>query len=148
MRFLGYTAFAALVNWHPAKAHVPADLTPGLAESWQQNTADRTKWTFKLRKGVKFHDGTPFNVDAVIWNLDRYFKTDSPQFDPTGGAIARGRNPWIAGYRKIDDWTVEIANPRPLSWRGRRSWSAAGALPQRSPEGVRRSSAARRPAQR
>ena len=47
-------------------------------------------------RGVKFHDGSDFNADAAIWNLDRYFKSDAPQFDPTGGAIARGRNPWIA----------------------------------------------------
>jgi hypothetical protein len=52
----------------------------------------------------------------VIWNLDRYFKADAPQTDPTGGAIARGRDPWIAGYRKIDNDTIEIGNPRPMSY--------------------------------
>ena len=38
------------------------------------------------------------------------------QFDPTGGAIARARDPWVASYRKIDDYTIEISNPRPLSY--------------------------------
>jgi hypothetical protein len=52
----------------------------------------------------------------VIWNLDRYFKPDAPQADPTGGAFARARDPWIVGYRKIDDYTVEISNPRPISY--------------------------------
>jgi hypothetical protein len=52
---------------------------------------DRKKWTFKLRSGVSFHDGTPFNADAVIWNLDRTFKRGAPHFDPQGSAINRGR---------------------------------------------------------
>jgi len=52
----------------------------------------------------------------VIWNFDRYFKSDVPQTDPTGGAFARARDPWITSFRKIDDYTVEIGNPRPMSY--------------------------------
>jgi ABC-type transport system substrate-binding protein len=40
---------------------------------------------------VKFRDGTDFNADVVIWNLDRYFKNDSPQFDPSSAGISRAR---------------------------------------------------------
>jgi ABC-type transport system substrate-binding protein len=118
VRFMGYTAFDALVNWDLTKADVPADITPGLAESWQQNPNDRTKWTFKLRKGVKFHDGTPFNADAVIWNFDRTFKQDAKQFDAQGSAINRGRPTYLAenGYRKIDDDTIEFTTTRPISY--------------------------------
>jgi ABC-type transport system substrate-binding protein len=65
---------------------------------------------------VKFHDGSDFNADAAIWNLDRYFKKDAKQFDPPGGAVAQARNPFVAGYRKIDDNTIEFTNPRPLSY--------------------------------
>lgn len=43
---------------------------PALAESWEMN-ADGTEFTFKLRQGVKFHDGTDFNAAAVKVNLDR-----------------------------------------------------------------------------
>ena len=57
-----------------------------------------------------------FNADAAIWNLDRYFKKDAKQFDPPGGAVAQARNPFVASYRKIDDSTIEITNPRPLSY--------------------------------
>ena len=45
---------------------------PGLATSWKAN-ADATSWTFNLRKGVKFQDGTPFNADAVVFNWQRFF---------------------------------------------------------------------------
>ena len=38
---------------------------------------DPTKWIFKLRRGVKFHDGTDFNADAVLWNWDK-IKTKKP----------------------------------------------------------------------
>src|ERR1700730_11053213 len=49
-----------------------ADLQPALAESWQ-STPDGKSWTFHLRKGVKFHDGTSFNAAAVCFNFDRWF---------------------------------------------------------------------------
>ncbi|HSD38580.1 MAG TPA: ABC transporter substrate-binding protein [Rhodocyclaceae bacterium] len=45
-------------------------VAPWLAESWQVSP-DRKTYTFKLRKDVKFHDGTPFNAAAVKFNLDR-----------------------------------------------------------------------------
>jgi peptide/nickel transport system substrate-binding protein len=118
VRFMGFTAFDALVNWDLSSADKPADITPGLAESWEQNKSDLTKWVFKLRQGVKFHDGTPFNADALIWNLDRSFNKDAKQFDPQASAINRGRPTYIAdgGYKKIDDYTVELTTTRPISY--------------------------------
>src|SRR6516164_8322898 len=115
VRFMGFTAFDALVNWDLSKADTVADIVPGLAESWQQDGGDRKKWTFKLRHGVSFHDGTPFNADAAIWNLDRTFKQGAPQFDPQGSAINRGRPTYLAedGHRKVDDFTIEFTTTRP-----------------------------------
>ncbi len=46
------------------------DLEPGLAETWQRS-ADGLIWTFHLRQGVQFHDGTPFDADAVVFSLTR-----------------------------------------------------------------------------
>lgn len=43
---------------------------PKLALSWSHSEDFKT-WTFKLRPGVKFQDGTPFNADAVVWNFNR-----------------------------------------------------------------------------
>lgn len=116
LRFLGYPVYEGLVLWDLSRADKLAEIRPGLAERWEQDASDNGKWIFHLRRGVKFHDGSDFNADAAIWNLDRYFKSDAPQFDPTGGALARGRDPWITGYRKIDDYTIEISNPHPLSY--------------------------------
>ncbi|WP_240416315.1 ABC transporter substrate-binding protein [Paenibacillus periandrae] len=45
-------------------------IQPWLAESWQISE-DKKSYTFKLRKDVKFHDGTPFNAEAVKFNFDR-----------------------------------------------------------------------------
>jgi peptide/nickel transport system substrate-binding protein len=49
-----------------------AELEPGLAEKWDISE-DGKEITFSLRKGVKFHDGTAFNAEAVCFNLDRWF---------------------------------------------------------------------------
>ena len=45
---------------------------PGLAESWEPN-ADGTVWTFKIREGVKFHDGDDLDAEAVCYNFDRWY---------------------------------------------------------------------------
>jgi peptide/nickel transport system substrate-binding protein len=48
------------------------DVQPSLAESWTPSN-NGTTWTFNLRQGVKFHDGTPFNAAAVCANFDRWY---------------------------------------------------------------------------
>jgi peptide/nickel transport system substrate-binding protein len=51
--------------------------TPQLAESWSVS-GDGKVYTFKLREGVKFTDGTPFNAQAVKWNFDRQYDMENP----------------------------------------------------------------------
>ncbi|GAB4527209.1 MAG: ABC transporter substrate-binding protein [Anaerolineae bacterium] len=53
------------------------NVIPSLATSWSSNE-DATVWTFQLREGVVFHDGTPFNADAVVFNFERWRFTDNP----------------------------------------------------------------------
>jgi ABC-type transport system substrate-binding protein len=116
MRFLGYPIFEGLILWDLAHADRLAGLRPGLAESWEQAPNDKNTWIFRLRRGVKFHDGTDFNADAVIWNLDRYFKNDSPQFEAAATGITRSRVPLLASYKKIDENTVALTTNKPASY--------------------------------
>jgi peptide/nickel transport system substrate-binding protein len=52
-------------------------IVPGLAESWTISK-DGLRYTFKLRKGIAFHDGTPFNADAVKFSIERQFNPEHP----------------------------------------------------------------------
>lgn len=108
MRFMGYTVFEALVAYDLSSADKPVTLVPGLATEWSVDAADPTKWTFKLREGVKFHDGSSFDADAVVWNLDKILNPDAPQYDEKQAAQGRGRIPTVASYSVIDSSTVEV----------------------------------------
>ena len=112
-RFLGFTAYDGLVNWDLSSATKPSDLVPGLAVSWSVDATDKTKWIFKLRDGVKFHDGSAFTADAIVWNLDKLLVKESPQFDPRQSAQGRSRIPAIASYKALDALTVEIITKTP-----------------------------------
>jgi ABC-type transport system substrate-binding protein len=113
MRFLGYTVYDGLINWDLSSAELASDLVPGLATSWAVDATDKTKWTFKLRPGVKFHDGSDFTADAVVWNLDKLLKSDAPQYDPRQSAQGKTRIPAVASYKVIDPLTVEIVTKAP-----------------------------------
>jgi peptide/nickel transport system substrate-binding protein len=113
MRFMGYTVYDGLINWDLSSADKPSDLVPGLATSWSVDATDKTKWTFKLREGVKFHDGSDFTAESVVWNLDKLLQDKSPQFDPRQSAQGRTRIPVVAGYKAIDKDTVEITTKVP-----------------------------------
>jgi peptide/nickel transport system substrate-binding protein len=52
-------------------------IVPGLAESWTISL-DGLWYTFKLRRGIKFHDGTPFNAEAVKFSIERQFNPEHP----------------------------------------------------------------------
>src|SRR5881397_3810014 len=60
-----------------ATAADSTEIVPGLAESWT-TSADGLTWTFKLRKGVRFHDGTPLDAAAVKFTFDRVIDSAHP----------------------------------------------------------------------
>ncbi len=76
-------------------------LAPGLAEAWQFS-ADGKVITMNLRKGVKFHDGTAFNAQAVKWNFDRFM-------DPKENSPRRADlQPYVEKMEVVDDSTMRL----------------------------------------
>ncbi|THF74157.1 ABC transporter substrate-binding protein [Cohnella fermenti] len=108
MRFVGYQLYDALVNWDLSDPDQPAALKPGLAESWETSEADPTLWTFHLRQNATFHDGTPFNADAVIFGLDRIMKTDFEYYDAQIAGNSGSGLRYVDSYEKVDDFTVTV----------------------------------------
>jgi peptide/nickel transport system substrate-binding protein len=115
LRFLGYPIFEGLVLWDLTKTDKVAGLRPGLAKNGA-GPVRQEDLDLPSAPRREFHDGTDFNADAVIWNLDRYFNGTSPQFEPPSSAMSRARVPLMGSYRKIDDQTVAITTTKPASY--------------------------------
>ena len=107
-RFVGYNLYNSLVLWDLSGKHADkaADIKPGLATEWQVDEANPKRWIFKLRKGVKWHDGCDFTADDVIWNWGYSADEKAPQFNPAQFAQTRPYLVNTAGVTKIDDYTV------------------------------------------
>ena len=112
-RFIGLTIFEALVAYDLSSADKPSPLMPGLATEWKVDAKDKTRWTFKLRPNVKFHDGSTFTAQSVVWNLDKLLDSKAEQFDLKQSAQGKGRIPTIKSYKAIDANTLEIITSEP-----------------------------------
>src|SRR5712671_207452 len=112
-RFTGLTMFDGLTSWDLSSADKPSTVIPGLAESWSVDAKDKTKWIFKLRRGVKFHDGTDFDADAAVFNFDKVLGKDKPQYEARLVAQTLPRMPTLTGARKVDDYTIEVSTSEP-----------------------------------
>jgi len=112
-RFTGIPMYDALTHWDLSRADAPSVLIPGLATSWAVDAKDRTKWVFKLRPGVKFHDGSEFNADAVVWNVQKVLDKAAPHFDPSQIGVTTSRMPTLRSARKVDNLTVELSTSEP-----------------------------------
>jgi ABC-type transport system substrate-binding protein len=115
-RFTGIPLFDALTHWDLSSTDKPSVLIPGLATEWAVSATDKTKWTFKLRKGVKFHDGSALTADAIIWNVDKVLNKAARHFAPDQIGVTVSRMPTLASARKIDDFTVELTTREPDSF--------------------------------
>jgi peptide/nickel transport system substrate-binding protein len=78
-------------------------LAPALATSWKQTAP--TVWRFELRRGVQFHDGTPFTADDVIFSVERAASEGSDMKTYVGP---------IKEVKKIDDHTIDIITNSPF----------------------------------
>ena len=115
-RFTGIPMYDALTHWDLSKADAPSVLIPGLATSWSVGAQDKTRWTFKLRSGVKFHDGSAFDADAVVWNVQKVLDKDALHFDASQVGVTASRMPTLRSARKIDALTVELTTSEPDSF--------------------------------
>lgn len=115
-RFSGIPMYDGLTQWDLSKSDGPSLLIPGLATEWKVDAKDKTRWVFKLRPNVKFHDGTPFNADAVVWNVGKVLDKTAKQFDPSQVGVTASRMPTLRSARKIDDLTVELTTSEPDSF--------------------------------
>lgn len=83
-----------LVSYTPGTA----DVEPALAESWEPSS-DALTWTFKIRQGVKFHDGTDLDAAAVCYNLDRMYSQTG-----AGATQAQYWSDTMGGFKgQVDD---------------------------------------------
>ena len=93
------------------------EIEPALAESWE-SSEDGLTWRFNLRKGVKFHDGTPFNAEAVLFSLNRQHDPNHP-FHNVGGSYTywsyTGLTEIVEKIAAPDAYTVQIILKRPYA---------------------------------
>ena len=81
-------------------------LEPSLAEEWEQ--IDETTWEFKLKEGVTFHDGSPFNAETVKANIERVN-------DPDIGSPLAFMYEMITEVEIVDDYTVRFITEYPFA---------------------------------
>lgn len=97
-------------------------VVPDLAESWEISP-DGLTYTFKLRQGVKFHDGTDFNAEAVKFNFDRWADPANPLHNKEGfeyyndmfGGYKGDETHVIKSVDVVDANTVKFTLNRPLA---------------------------------
>jgi len=97
------------IAWHvfDALTHVDenARLVPGLAESWR--AIDGTAWEFRLRRGIRFHDGGELTAEDVVASIERSRKLRGGQF--------RGFTQRIASIHIVDRYTLRFTTDAPYA---------------------------------
>ena len=109
--------FEGLVTLEPGGTEV----APGLAESWEVSE-DGQSYTFTLREGVTFHDGTEFNAEAVCFNFDRWYNFEGSFQNPAAsyywqtvfGGFSDGKTPSLyESCEATDETTVTLNLTKP-----------------------------------
>jgi peptide/nickel transport system substrate-binding protein len=90
---------------------------PGLAERWE-TSPDGLTWKFALRRHVKFHDGTPFNAEAVVFNFERWMFEPHPYHKGVfeyWKSMFGGFPGFVQSVKAIDEFTVEFVLEKPMA---------------------------------
>ena len=103
--------FDTLVTFKPGTT----ELAPGLAERWTTDPS-RLVWTFELREGVKFHDNTPFNAEAVVFTFMRQMDPAHPARKPESRfAYFKDNFKALEKVEAVDEQTVRFTLKRPYA---------------------------------
>jgi peptide/nickel transport system substrate-binding protein len=109
--FIMSTVYDSLVRYKPGTTEV----IPGVAEKWDVSP-DGLTYTFHLRPGLKFSDGTKLDAKAVFWNVDRQLNKANPEYIYNTGPV-EGYEDFtygdLASYRVVDDATIEFVFKQP-----------------------------------
>jgi peptide/nickel transport system substrate-binding protein len=98
-----YNIYDGLMGYPAGKTN----LVPGLAKSYTVSD-DGLVYTFKLKKGIKFSDGTPFTAHAVKWSIDRVIRLAG---DPSWLVTD-----FVESVREVDDYTVDFVLKNPVAY--------------------------------
>lgn len=116
---------------------VNPEIVPALAESWEVSE-DGTSYTFHLRKGVQFHDGTPWNAKAAKFNLDRMTDPEFEFHQPLSPGLMGWMWQDLKDYEVVDEYTFRIDLNQPnAEFLTRLSGGGSGAPRMVSPAAVK-----------
>lgn len=113
-RFVGNNIYDGLTRLNLDQATTIPTPHPSLATSWTRENNDQV-WTFTLRRNVSFHDGTPFDADAVIFQFNRLKDDGFAYYDETSAASAAAAFRYFKGWKKLDSHTVQITTTQPYA---------------------------------
>ncbi|MBZ4659708.1 MAG: extracellular solute-binding protein family 5 [Desulfacinum sp.] len=99
-----YPCYDRLVKYKVVNGEGSTEVEPSAAESWQVSD-DGMVWTFKIRKGIRFDDGTPLDAKAVKFSFERVLKIGKGPADNLGA---------IQTVDVVDDYTVKITLKNPF----------------------------------
>ena len=106
--------FDALVTFDTTTGAPRPPIVGQLAQSWDISP-DGKVYTFHLRQGVKVHDGTPFNAEAVKANIERMTDKNSPYFFETAYARQQVVWRWLEKTDILDNYTIRLTLSQPFS---------------------------------
>lgn len=110
-----YQIFEGLITEDLTKIDRSAPPLVGrLAEGWQLSD-DKLTRTFKLRRGVKFHDGTDLDAKSVAWNFERMWNKQAPQYYARANSYCSYVVDVIKDVQAVDDHTVKITFTTPFA---------------------------------
>src|SRR5262249_48900261 len=89
-------------------------IVPNLAAEWT-TSADARIYTFKLRQGVRFHDGTELDAEAVKFNLDRVSDPSHPFYHQAGAGSLKLGYGNLDRVEIVDKYTVRIVHKEPFA---------------------------------